>query len=182
MRYSEVSSRYASALFELSQEQDNRQKVFESLLQIKEAFRKDETISQYIYSEFVKADEKEKVLGATLKNVSVEELAKNLVLLLARRGRIHLFDEVIDAFQDTSDVFHGVTRGTVKAATALSEDQQKRIEDKISSVTGKKVILSYECDPKVIGGLIAEVGGYVFDDTVTTHLRRLKEDIKRRAH
>tara|TARA_B100000749_G_scaffold122825_1_gene93896 strand:+ start:139736 stop:140281 length:546 start_codon:yes stop_codon:yes gene_type:complete len=181
MRYSEVSARYAKSIYDLAQESGSRQQVFEELQALRSAFHKDATIKDYIYSDFVTADLKEKALNASLDSKTTD-LVKNFVLLLARRGRLQLIDEIIDAFQATSDEAHGVTRGTVKAASALSEDQQRAIEEKIADVTGKKVILNYELDPSVIGGLIAEVGGYVFDDTVITHLRRLKDDLKRRAH
>ena len=183
MQYSEVSSRYAKALFDLTQEAGERQQVYEQLEALKLAFHKDTATKEFMYSDFVESDKKEKALKETLdKNGKTNELVKHFVLLLAQRGRIQLIDEILDAFQATSDEFHGVTRGTVKAATALSEEQQRAIEEKIASVTGKKVILNYVCDPEVIGGLIAEVGGFVFDDTVITHLRRLKEDLKRSTH
>jgi len=75
-----------------------------------------------------------------------------------------------------------VTRGTVKSASVLPPESRSRIEKRVSEVTGKKVILTYTQDATVIGGLIAEVGGYLFDDTLKSHLQRIKDDLNRRDH
>ena len=60
--------------------------------------------------------------------------------------------------------------------------EREQIQEKISKATNKKVILTYVEDPTVIGGLIAEAGGYRFDDTLTTHLIKLKDELNRRTH
>jgi F-type H+-transporting ATPase subunit delta len=182
MQASEISSRYAKALFSVATEKDNRQKVFDDLKALKSVVDKDKQIKDFLSSQAVSVEDKKKVLAATFEKVGLQEEVKNFVLLLAEKNRLSILDSIVVAYEQTSDDAHGVTRGKVKSAKPLSEEDQRSIEDKINKVTGKKVILNYECDPSVIGGLIAEVGGYVFDDTIITHLRRLKDEIKRRSH
>lgn len=182
MQAAELSSRYAKALFSVATEKNNRQKVFEDLKTLREVVNKQEDVREYLSSQLVSAEQKKTVLEKTFESAKVEDEVKNFMLVLADKGRLGILESIVEAYEKTSDEAHGVTRGTVKSAQPMSEDEQKAIEEKINQVTGKKVILSYECDPSVIGGLIAEVGGYVFDDTITTHLRRLKEEIKRRSH
>ena len=59
---------------------------------------------------------------------------------------------------------------------------RKRIEETVSAVTKKKVILNFTVDPKLLGGMTAQVGGWTFDDSLETHLTRLSEDLNRRSH
>jgi len=70
----------------------------------------------------------------------------------------------------------------VKSLKPLSKEERTDIESKVSQVIEKKVIMSYKEDPSIIGGLVAEVGGYKFDDSITTHLKRLKEVMNGSTH
>ncbi len=182
MQVSEVSSRYAKALFDIATEKDHRKKIYNELKSVSAALKKDPSVSRFMSSQTVRPEQKKEVLKKALDVASSDSDLKSFVLLLAEKGRLNLLEEVIFSFQRATDDAFGVTRGSVRSAQPLSEEEQKAVEDKIIQVTGKKVILHYECDPRVVGGLIAEVGGYVFDDTIVTHLRKLKEDINRRAH
>lgn len=182
MQAAEISARYAKALFSIATEKDNRQKIFDDLKSLRAVVEKDSEIKEFFSSQVVTADQKKSALKKALDKVGAEDEVVSFLNVLADKGRLGILDSIVEAYERTSDDAHGVTRGRVKSAKPLSEDEQKAVEDKINQVTGKKVILNYECDPSVIGGLIAEVGGYVFDDTIITHLRRLKEDIKRRSH
>lgn len=182
MQATEISSRYAKALFDLATEADTRKKVLTDLRTLQELFKQNQDIPNFFNSAVVKEIEKEQVLKKALDGSGVSDLVENFMLTLAKRSRLSVFDSIVDSYQSTSDDAYGMTRGKVRSATPLSESEQKAIEEKIAEVTGKNVILNYECDPSVIGGLIAEVGGYVFDDTIVTHLRRLKEELKRSLH
>ena len=182
MQMSEVSSRYAKALFDIATEDNCRKEIFEELRAIQKGFNQDKAIYDFITSTAIKPEEKKNLLKTAFGKTTINEKVKSFLFLLADRDRLQIFDQIVNSYQQTSDEAYGVTRGSVRSAQPLSEDDQRAIEDRIESAMGRKVILHYVCDPSVIGGLIAEVGGFVFDDTIITHLRRLKEDIKRRAH
>jgi F-type H+-transporting ATPase subunit delta len=62
----------------------------------------------------------------------------------------------------------------------LAQESRTKIEDIVTKVTRKKVILSFVEDAKLIGGTVAQVGGWTFDDSLESHLRRLNEDLNRR--
>lgn len=182
MQNSEISTRYAKALFQLATETDSRKEVLADLRSFQHLFAKENLIKNYFTSNISSIEEKKKLLSELFKKTKVSKEVQNFIYLLADKRRFALFESIVVAYQKTSDDVYGVTRGQVKSSKPLSESEQTVIEAKISEVTGKKVILNYECDPSIIGGLYAEVGGYVFDDTIVTHLKRLKDDIKRRTH
>jgi F-type H+-transporting ATPase subunit delta len=64
----------------------------------------------------------------------------------------------------------------------LNEDDRRKLEQTIAGVTKKKVILNFTEDKKLMGGLVAQVGGWSFDDSLQSHLTRLTEDLNRRTH
>lgn len=182
MGYSELASRYAKSLYEVSAEKKQADKVFAELRDLRDIFGKDTQITEFLNSPILKSEDKEKALKEALKNGGLSEETSSLVLLLAKKGRLPILPDVVEAFQARADEAHGVTRGTVRSAIVLSPEERKRIETTVSNYTKKQVILTYKEDPNVIGGLIAEVGSYTFDDTLKSHLRRLNEELNRRTH
>ncbi len=182
MGYSELAARYAKSIYEVAAEKNQADRVFGELRSLQQTFEKDGQITEFLNSPILKSEDKEKALKEALKNSGLSEETHALVLLLAKKGRLPVFPEIVEAFQARADESHGVTRGTVRSAAVLSPEERARIEKTVSNYTKKQVILTYKEDPNVIGGLIAEVGSYTFDDTLKSHLRRLNEELNRRTH
>ncbi|MCB0392372.1 MAG: ATP synthase F1 subunit delta [Bdellovibrionales bacterium] len=181
MRFSELASRYAKAIYEIAEVASEQDKVFAELRELDKVYGEPDIV-EYLSSPLIAPDEKLKVVKDSIKDKGLSETTENFVLTLARKGRLNIFSQIVHAYQSKSDEAMGVRRGTVTSASVLPPEERKEIEKTVEKVTGKKVILAYEEDTELIGGLIAKVGSYTFDDTLTSHLRRLQEDIKRRAH
>lgn len=181
MQNSELANRYARAIFELSTEAGAQEKVLSELRVLQTLFSKDEAVAAFIHSPLTRPEEQVKVMTAALKPAGLSSETMAFVILLAEKGRIPLFEQIVDAVKTQSDLANGVTRGQVKSAAVLSPEERKRIEEIVGRYTNKQVILTYKEDNSVIGGLIAEVGTYTFDDTLTSHLRRLKDEMTRRV-
>lgn len=182
MVVSEVASRYAKALFELAADGDASKKTLEQLRGLRDLFEKDHELLDFLRSPVIKTEDKEKVLAKALKGAGLLPHVESFLLLLANKDRLPLFGEMLESYQDLTDAANGVTRGVVRSATVLSQEDREKIEDTVSRYTKKNVILTYKEDEELLGGLIAQVGSYTFDDTLTSHLKRLKEELKRSAH
>lgn len=178
---SEVSRRYARALYDLSKQAKTQDKVFAELRTLKQVFEADAAIHNFVSSPLIPPTQKIAALKAALTGKISEELS-NTLILLAEKNRLDIFTELVSAFEAISDEDHGVTRGTVRSAATLSPEARQQIEDTVTKVTKKKVILNFTEDPKLLGGMIAQVGGWTFDDSLETHLTRMSEDLNRRSH
>lgn len=181
MRVSELASRYAKAVFELAVENKTQEKVFEDLRQLEQVFTKDQEVQAFLVSPLIKAEQRAAVMKQVLENKGLSKEAYDLVLLLAQKDRMSLFADVARAFQDEIDSANNVCRGVVRSAVALGQAERQKIEETVERVLSKKVIMTYKVDPSVIGGLVAQVGSYTFDDSIATHLRRMNEELKRRT-
>lgn len=182
MKNQEIAARYALALFEVAVDKRSIDKVISELRAFAALLEKDEDFLPFFNSPIISDEDKEKALKKALTSSGVSEEVQSFLGLLAHRGRMNLFGDILVSFQDQCDKENKVDRGTVKSAAILSPEEREEIQDTISGHLGKRVILSYEEDPKLLGGLVATVGSYTFDDSLSTHFRRLKEDLKRRAH
>lgn len=181
MRVSELAGRYAKAIFELAAETKTQDKVISDLRELEQIFTKDADVEAFLASPLIKADERAAVLQKALENKGIGKEAFDLVLLLARKDRLVLFADIVRAFEAESDTANNVCRGVVRSSVALGQAERQRIEDTVERVLNKKVIMTYKVDPSVIGGLVAQVGSYTFDDSIASHLRRMNEELKRRT-
>lgn len=181
MRVSELSLRYAKAAFELAKEKKNEERVFSDLRALSELFEKDKDIHGFLTSPLIKPEQKEAVIEKAVANGGLSEEAHQLLILLAKNERLRLFSEVAQAFQNQLDKANGVSRGVVRSATALAPNERQQIEKIVEKAINKKVIMTYKVDPSVIGGLVAQVGSYTFDDSLEAHLRKMNEELKRRT-
>ncbi len=182
MKNSNLATRYARAIHSLAQETGSADKVFEQMRIVEQAMSSDQAIVRFFDSAMVRPQEKQKVISAMCEAVQMADSFRNFLLLLAKKNRLGVYPEILVAYQKISDEAHGVTRGSVRSAAVLDPDGRKRIESLVSQATQKQVILTYKEDPSLLGGLVAEVGSYTFDDSLTSHLTRINEQITRSAH
>lgn len=181
MRVSELALRYSKAAFDLAKEKNNQEKVFADLRALSELFEKDADIKSYLASPLVKSEEKVKVLEKAVAGAGLSAEAHQLLILLAEKERLPLFEQVFHGFQNLLDKTNGVSRGVVRSAMALGPNDRQQIESIVEKAINKKVIMTYKVDTSVIGGLVAQVGSYTFDDSIDAHLRKLNEELKRRT-
>ncbi len=177
---SEVSKRYAKALFELVA-QNKAEEVLKELRSVQAAFNNDK-LKNVIVSPVLSRKEKEIIVGQIMSGLDLREEVEGLVKLLALKDRLSIFSDVVQAFETISDEKNKVLRGVVKSAGALSDAEKSEIEEAISKFTGYQLLLDYKEDPSLIGGMIAQVGSHTFDGTLNTQLMKLKEEINRRAN
>lgn len=182
MKSSQISLRYAKALFELAKENKNESLVFSELKALQKDVFSVATFVEFMNSPLIRPSDKEKALEESLAKSSVSDMVKTFCFLLAKKDRLPLFSDIVEAFQNISDEESGIVRGVVRAPQVLGGDEQKAIRDQVQKVTGKTPELKFEVDQKLIGGLKAQVGSYTFDDSLSGHLRRMKEQLNRSAH
>ncbi len=178
-RVSQVSKRYAKALFESV---PNKELALNELRVIVKLLCDDQVVfeflSSHVYSDVVKRE----LINKAFQGKGVSAGTLNFLLLLTEKGRFHHLSDILASFEALVDAQNGITRGTVRSAVKLDQDARLRIEGVVSHFVKKKVILTYSEDTSLVGGVVAQVGGWTFEDTLDSHLRRLKEDLNRRAN
>lgn len=178
---SEVSRRYARALYDLAQSKNVADKVFAELRVLGEVLASQPDIKEFVLSPLISPAQKMKAFEGALAGKVSEELLSTL-RLLTDKNRLEILEQVVLAYEAISDEAHGVTRGVVRSAAPLTAEDRRRVEETVNRVTKKKVILTFEEDPSLLGGMVTQVGGWTFDDSLKSHLNKLSEELNRRAN
>ena len=75
------------------------------------------------------------------------------------------------------DEQNGLERAHVRSAVELDESSKKSLVDQISNIVGKKIELTTEVDPTIVGGLVARVGDKIIDGSIKTKLQGLRKSL-----
>lgn len=177
MIVSEVSRRYARALFGAAKDKAQADQFLAELRGVLKLVQENKDIAEFLNSPTAPVEVKVKAFTAALTGKAQQEIS-NFFLLLVEKGRFQNLEEIVWAFENESDLARGVSRGLVRSASALEADQKKSLEETAKKLTGKQVLFKYELDSSLVGGLVAQVEGWSFDDSLTSHLTSLKEELK----
>ncbi len=176
MSSSDVSKRYAKALFAVSKESNSHAQTLAQLTVLAEATSSPEAIRFFQDPQVDNAKKTDAVLK-TMEKVGASEGLKDFVKLVMDRKRAEGLSEMARAYEELMDEDSGVTKGEVFSAKPLTADVVASLETKISGILKKKIVLKFKEDPKVIGGIVAKVGGWTFDDSLDLHLKKLNEQL-----
>lgn len=181
MKKNQAAERYAKALYSITVESGLEQKVLEELRNLRDAFNSSAEVKQVLFSPVMDNETRTQIISDSIKDKGLSEPVIQLVGLLAKKGRLELFDSIVESYQSVTDAAHGVVRGQVLSPHSLEPAERNNIENIISKATQKKVILEYKQSPELLGGLVAQVGSLTFDDSIDTQLKLMSEHLNRRT-
>ena len=73
----------------------------------------------------------------------------------------------------------GIERAEVSVPMPLSPSQKESLKEMLERRSGKKVVLEETVDPAVLGGLVVRVGSTVYDGSVRTQIRQIRENLQK---
>lgn len=177
MSVSEISRRYAKALFSDLKQKGEHTKGLAELREIQKILETESSFESFLSTPKVSAGQKTKVISDAFSGKGLNPSVLQFLILLAKNNRISLIRDVVLAYEAQLDAEMGVTRGLVRAAKPLSPEHQGALEAKMNEVLKKRIVLTYQEDPSLLAGVIAEVGGWTFDDSIQSHLTHLHETL-----
>jgi F-type H+-transporting ATPase subunit delta len=120
---------------------------------------------------------------APRKRAAMEEITRlsaftpivsKLLVLLADRDRLMLLNDIAMMYRDVLADRRNIVRAEVTSADPLPPERLAAIEKKLAAVTGKQVAMTTKIDRDIIGGLVARVGSTVYDASIATQLKKIR--------
>ncbi len=179
MRSSAAARRYARALFALAKETENVPAVRRELEELALLLDENPALSRSLFRPLHPAAQRRGLLRAVCARAGTSPRLRNFYFFLIDQRRLVDFPAIRHEFDRLADDAAGRTRAEVVSATPLRDDQRDRLRRALSMRTGHQVELSEVVDPSLLGGVIARVGGLVFDGSLRTQLSRLRANLTR---
>ncbi len=168
------AKRYSQAVFEIAQEHQELDKWQSDLQKLAVLTQNPDFISVMENPRFPNA-EKSRFLSS--QPLDISPLAMNLANILIEKGIFGLVQDIYAGYQELLDRSRGVEKATVTTAVNLDQEEQRKLVERLSNISGKKVILTVNVDEGIIGGIVAKVGGKIIDGSTRSRLAALRNEL-----
>ena len=173
-----LQGRYASALFELANEQKVVKAVEADLEQLGEAITASADLAALIRNPQISRDASAKALNGVAELLGLSVLTKNFLGVLAQNRRLAKLPEIVRAFASIAAAARGEVTAQVTSAHPLTAPQLKSLAAKLSAREGKDVTIKGHVDPDILGGLVVRIGSQQIDSSIRTRLNSLAQAMK----
>lgn len=169
-----ISTRYANALLEISEEKKNFDKVSEDVEFIYNTFSSSKDLRKVIANPVIEEVKKK----AIIKEVFTDRISSDtlsFILFVVNKGREDYIFPIAKRFLELRDIKLGFVNVEISSADELSDDQKLELVNKLKDYTGKQVRLKYKIDSAILGGFIARIGDTVVNASVLQQLKTLRK-------
>lgn len=173
-----IARRYAKALIDVAAEANQLDKVGAELQGFTKAFEESAELVDAFVNPAYDRNQKQKLLEALTAAMQLSPLVANVLQLLVQRNRLSVIPDISRIYSDLADARSGRVRGKVTSAVALPEETLEKLEQSLEKLTQRNVVLEAKVDPKLIGGVSAQVGSMVIDGSVQAQLEQIRRELR----
>ncbi len=175
---STIAERYATALFDLAEEQGALEAVESDVESLKAAIAESSDLAGMISSPLYGREEQSAAIRAVSEAMGLGAVVANLAGLMAAKRRLFALPDVLDAFTARLAEHRGEVTANVTAARALSDAQIDALKQKLGASLGREVKLDIRIDPAILGGLVVKVGSRMVDTSIRSKLASLQNAMR----
>ena len=173
-----LSGRYATALFELADEEKALDDVASDLASVGVMIEESDDLQRLIRSPIISRDDQLGAMDAVLDAAGVGQLTRNFIGVVTRNRRLFALPGMIKDYQALLAASRGEATAEVTSAQQLSDAQISAVEDSIKQAMGTKVAIDAKVDESLLGGLVVKVGSRMVDTSLKTKLSQLRLAMK----
>lgn len=172
-----LGKRYARALFQLAREAGNAEAIGEELARTGAAFE-EPRLRLLLLSPAIEKRARLETTRKIIRALQVSEVIGTLIALLAERDRLTVLGDVGRWYDQLLDDALGRARVAIRSAAPLRGAEKAELVELARRLTGRRdVIASTEVDPELLGGIVLDVGGTIYDGSLRTQLARLSKEM-----
>ena len=168
----EIIREYGGGLFALAEEEHLEERLLDETKQLRRLLTRDYT--RLLINQNLPKEERLRLVGESLGG-RVHPYLVSFVKLMTERG---LATEIGGCFEEYErlclDAF-SVMRATAESAVPLTDEQKKRLEERLAAHTGKRIAMTYTVNPELIGGIRLTMGNRQIDDSIKNRLKTIAE-------
>jgi len=168
-----LARRYAKAVFGLGA----TERISADLRSLAKAMKESAELQTALNNPAIRRADRRKVLDALLAKVEAQPQTKSLVYLLLDGERLFALPDISRELEAMVQAKSNHVTAEVTSAKPLDATQLSQITAALEKLSGKKVDIVKKEDPNLLGGVVAKVGDKVYDGSLRTQLRTLRDEL-----
>lgn len=174
-----VARRYARALLDAAQASNVADVVLEQLEALSGFFDHQKELFAAMASPALSKNQRMALTDAVIKAVpGLNGILVNLLKLLTDRSRFSSLAFITRQYRDLVDARVGRVRGQVTSAIKLGDEQLASIRRALETISGRTVIVEPRVDPRILGGVVAQIGSNRYDGSLSNQLVELAHAVR----
>ncbi len=168
-----LARRYAKAVLGLGA----TDKVAADLSALSKTMKDSVELQTALTNPAIRRADRRKVIDALLVRIGAQPQTKNLVYLLLDGERLFAVPDISRELDAMLQAKSNHVTAEITSAKPLDPAQLSQITAALEKLSGKKVDVSKKEDPNLLGGVVAKVGDTVYDGSLRTQLRNLRDEL-----
>jgi len=173
-----ISRRYARALFSLALEEGGHERIGEELESVAQTVRASGEARTLAESPGYTPAQRHALVDVLVQKLSLSPLVASFLRLLVDRHRLAEIGAIARSYGEMLDEKVGRVRAMVVSAKPLTDEELRGVREVLSAATRRTIVLDSRSDPKIVGGLVTEVGAKMWDGSIRTQLERMRRELK----
>ena len=172
-----TSKSYALALYELSKENSEIDKVEAEMKSFRQLLNESSDFKEMILSPTVSKEDKKNVIFIIIDKNNFSLNLKKFLGFVALKNRLFYLDKIIESFLNLVSNTKGELKAKLISSKKLSEAERQKIQTDLSKDFKSSLNLDYTYDPDLIAGLIIQIGSVMIDTSIKTKLKKLEKNM-----
>ena len=172
-----TSKSYAIALYELSKENSELNKVEDGMDGLKALLSESSDFKEMILNPAITKEEKNKVIIEIVDKYDFCQTLKKFLGFLTIKNRLFFLNQIIDSFLNLVSTGKGELKAKLVSSKELSKKEIEKISNEFSKDFKSTLNINYKYDPGLIGGLIIQIGSVMIDTSIKTKLKKLEKNM-----
>ncbi|MGY3439145.1 MULTISPECIES: F0F1 ATP synthase subunit delta [unclassified Marinovum] len=173
-----IANRYATAVFEIANENGKLAELEGNLDDLSAALGSSEELRDLTKNPLYSREEQGAAITAIAKKMDLRPVLIQTLGLMASKRRLFVLPQLIASLRDKIAAHKGEVTADVTSARALSDAQAKALAETLKKSVGKNVKVNATVDESLIGGLVVKVGSKMIDTSIRSKLNSLQNVMK----
>ena len=174
---SSTSKSYAIALYELSKENSELNKVENGMKSLNKLLNESSDFKEMILNPTITKEEKDKVIIKIIDQYGFCQTLKKFLGFLTIKNRLFFLNQIIDSFLNLVSSVKGELKAKLLSSKELSKVELEKIRNELSKDFQSSIKIDYKHDPDLIGGLVIQVGSVMVDTSIKSKLKQLQKSM-----
>ena len=172
-----TSKSYALALYELSKESAELNKVETDMKDLGLLLEQSVDFREMIQNPTVAKEDKKNIIFTIADKNNFSKNLKKFLGFVAFNNRLFYLKNIIQSFLDLVSDSKGELKAKLISSKELSLKEKEKIQNELSKNFKSSLKIDYKYDPNLIAGLIIQVGSVMIDTSIRTKLKKLEKNM-----
>lgn len=174
-----VAKRYAKALADAAADAGALEPVGAELDAFVALWHEQAAMARFFVNPGILLRDKAQALQNLTRTMQLSPLLARFLDLLLSRERMQALPAVAHIYGELMNKRLGRVQATATTAVPLAPKLAEKLRHRMGEVLGESVLLETQVDPGILGGIVVQVDSTVYDGSLRTQVRQLRDHLLR---